>query len=102
MSDTVVEPYNATLSIQHLIENADNTYCIDNESLYNICHKKQRIANPTYSDLNSLVAQVMTGLTCSMRFPGQLNSDMRKLTMNLNCFPRMHFYLTSFTPFGTN
>uniref|UniRef100_A0AAR2LW89 Tubulin beta chain n=1 Tax=Pygocentrus nattereri TaxID=42514 RepID=A0AAR2LW89_PYGNA len=31
VSDTVVEPYNATLSIHQLVENTDETYCIDNE-----------------------------------------------------------------------
>jgi len=30
-SDTVVEPYNATLSIHQLVENSDETFCIDNE-----------------------------------------------------------------------
>ena len=31
VSDTVVEPYNATLSVHQLVENTDETYCIDNE-----------------------------------------------------------------------
>jgi len=29
VSDTVVEPYNATLSVHQLVENTDQTYCID-------------------------------------------------------------------------
>lgn len=28
VSDTVVEPYNATMSITHLVENSDETYII--------------------------------------------------------------------------
>ncbi|XP_029364538.1 tubulin beta-4B chain isoform X3 [Chanos chanos] len=36
VSDTVVEPYNATLSVHQLVENTDETYCIDNEALYDI------------------------------------------------------------------
>ncbi|XP_048414746.1 tubulin beta-4B chain-like isoform X5 [Stegostoma tigrinum] len=39
VSDTVVEPYNATLSVHQLVENTDETYCIDNEALYDICLK---------------------------------------------------------------
>ena len=31
VSDTVVEPYNATLSVHQLVENTDETYYIDNE-----------------------------------------------------------------------
>lgn len=37
VSDTVVEPYNATLSVHQLVENADEVMCIDNEALYQIC-----------------------------------------------------------------
>ncbi|XP_046319565.1 tubulin beta-1 chain isoform X10 [Marmota monax] len=36
VSDTVVEPYNATLSLHQLLENTDETFCIDNEALYDI------------------------------------------------------------------
>lgn len=39
VSDTVVEPYNATLSIHHLVEHVDSTFCIDNEALYDICFR---------------------------------------------------------------
>ena len=36
VSDVVVEPYNAILSIHQLLENSDETFVIDNEALYNI------------------------------------------------------------------
>lgn len=39
VSDTVVEPYNATLSVHQLVENTDATFCIDNEALYDICFR---------------------------------------------------------------
>merc|ERR1719276_50506 len=39
VSDTVVEPYNATLSVHQLVENADDVMCIDNEALYDICFR---------------------------------------------------------------
>ena len=39
VSDTVVEPYIATLSVHQLVENTDETYCIDNEALYDICRR---------------------------------------------------------------
>merc|ERR1712195_192647 len=40
----------------------------------------------------------MSGVTCCIRFPGQLNSDLRKLGVNLVPFPRLHFFFTGFTP----
>jgi len=101
VSDTVVEPYNATLSIHQLIESADEVFCIDNEALYDICHKTLRLSTPTYGDLNQLVSAVMSGITCSLRFPGQLNSDLRKIAVNLIPFPRLHFFLVGFAPLSS-
>lgn len=39
VSDTVVEPYNATLSVSYLTESSDETYIIDNEALHDICYR---------------------------------------------------------------
>ena len=38
VSDTVVEPYNATLSVDQLVENSDETFCIDNEVCLPVHH----------------------------------------------------------------
>ena len=61
MSDTVVEPYNATLSVHQLVENTDETFCIDNEALYDICFRTLKLTTPTYGDLNHLVSLTMSG-----------------------------------------
>ena len=98
VSDTVVEPYNCTLSVHQLVESADEVFCIDNEALYDICFRTLKLTTPTYGDLNHLVSMVMSGTTCSLRFPGQLNSDLRKLAVNLVPFPRLHFFICGFAP----
>merc|ERR1711912_93440 len=98
VSDTVVEPYNAVLSSHQLLENSDETFVIDNEALYNINHNILKNNQPTYEELNSLIAQAMCGITCSLRFPGKLNGDLRKLGVNLVPFPRLHFFLISQAP----
>ena len=98
MSDVVVEPYNAVLSVHQLIENTDETFCIDNEALYQICHRNLKIPNPKYSDLNHLVSRTMSGVTTCLRFPGQLNADLRKLAVNMVPFPRLHFFMPGFAP----
>jgi tubulin beta len=98
VSDTVVEPYNATLSVHQLVENADEVQVIDNEALYDICFHTLKLATPTYGDLNHLVSATMSGVTCCLRFPGQLNSDLRKLAVNLIPFPRLHFFMIGFAP----
>merc|ERR1712110_961396 len=87
VSDVVVEPYNSLLSIHQLIENADEVSVIDNEALYDICFTTM-----------DLVATAMAGTTCCLRFPGQLNSDLRKLGVNLIPFPRLHFFTIGTAP----
>lgn len=37
-------------------------------------------------------------MTSCLRFPEQLNSDLRKLAVNLVPFERLHFFLPGFTP----
>merc|ERR1712054_372704 len=98
VSDTVVEPYNATLSVHQLVENADQCFALDNEALYDICFRTLKLTTPTYGDLNHLLSAAMCGTTCSLRFPGQLNCDLRKLAVNMVPFPRLHFFMGGFAP----
>merc|ERR1712013_653196 len=98
VSDTVVEPYNATLSVHQLVENADEVQVVDNEALYDICFRTLKLTTPTYGDLNHLVSAAVSGVTCCLRFPGQLNSDLRKFATNLVPFPRLHFFMVGFAP----
>jgi hypothetical protein len=56
--------------------------CIDNEALYDICFRTLKLTTPTYGDLNHLVSAALSGVTCCLRFPGQLNSDLRKIAVN--------------------
>ncbi|KAG9316066.1 beta-tubulin [Chiua virens] len=99
VSETVVEPYNALLSIHQLVDNCDLTVCIDNEALYDIAVRTLKIKSPNFDDLNHLISRVMCGVSTSLRFPGQLNGDLRKLSMNLIPFPRLHFLMPSYAPF---
>lgn len=56
------------------------------------------MTSPKTADLNNLISLTMSGLTTSLRFPGQLNSDLRKLAVNMVPFPRLHFFIPGFTP----
>jgi len=98
VSDTVVEPYNAVLSSHQLLENSDETFIVDNEALYNIMHNVLKKPSVEYKVLNALIAKVTCGVTASIRFPGLLNGDLRKLGVNLVPFPRLHFFLVSYAP----
>ncbi|TXT15815.1 hypothetical protein VHUM_00318 [Vanrija humicola] len=98
VSETVVEPYNAILSTHILVENSDITCCIDNEALYQICVNDLKMKAPEYKDLNQLIAKVMAGFTYTFHSPGLLNSDLRKLAVNMVPFPRLHFFTAGYAP----
>ncbi|XP_028392739.1 tubulin beta chain-like [Dendronephthya gigantea] len=98
VSEVVVEPYNATLSVHQLLENSDMTFFIDNEALYDITFRTLKLTTPTYADLNHLVSLAMNGVTTCLRYPGQLNADLRKLAVNMVPFPRLHFFIPGFAP----
>ena len=82
VSDTVVEPYNATLSVHQLVENTDETFCIDNEALHDICFRTMKLTTPTYGDLNHLVSATMSGVTTCLRFPGQVTMALCRSKVN--------------------
>jgi len=74
------------------------TICIDNEALYDITTRAMKMKSPTFDNLNGVISQVMCGVSTSLRFPGQLNGDLRKLCLNLIPFPRLHFLAPSYAP----
>ena len=67
---------------------------MDNEALYDICFRSLKIATPTYADLNHLVSAALSGVTCPLRFPGEVLTDLRKMAVDLVPFPRLHFFTT--------
>ncbi|KAJ8466220.1 hypothetical protein OPV22_028772 [Ensete ventricosum] len=60
VSDTVVEPHNATLSVHQLVENADECMVLD-KALYDV-----KLANPTFGDLKHLISATISGVTCCL------------------------------------
>jgi tubulin alpha len=71
---------------------------LDNEAIYDICKKNLGIQRPTYKNLNRVVAQIISSLTSSLRFEGQLNVDINEFQTNLVPYPRIHFLLCSYAP----
>jgi len=98
ISTSVVEPYNSVLSTHSLLEHTDVAFMLDNEAIYDICQKSIGVPHPTYTNLNRLIAQVLSSLTASLRFDGALNVDINEFQTNLVPYPRIHFLLSSYAP----
>ncbi|KAJ8967183.1 hypothetical protein NQ317_006529 [Molorchus minor] len=61
VSDTVVEPYNATLAVTSLMECTDETYVWITKPFFDICYRTLKLSAPSYGDLNHLISAVMSG-----------------------------------------
>jgi len=48
----------------------------DNEAIYSISQKLLDIDLPSYGDLNVLISKVISSMSASLRFDGELNVDL--------------------------
>ena len=98
VSTAIVEPYNALLQTHTTLEHCDVGFLCDNEAIYDICQHSLGVERPTYTNLNRLIAQVISSITASLRFDGALNVDLTEFQTNLVPYPRIHFPLACYGP----
>ena len=93
-----MEPYNSLLYTHTTLEHSDVGFLVDNEAIYDICKTKVDVDRPTYTNLNRLIAQIISSITASLRFDGALNVDLTEFQTNLVPYPRIHFPLATYGP----
>ena len=59
-------------------------------------------SSPTYTNLNRLIAQIISSITASLRFDGALNVDLNEFQTNLVPYPRIHYPLATYAPVISN
>ena len=85
-SNKVLEPYNTALILQDMIEYCHMVFPFDNDALNRVSCK-----SPT----TMYLARCLSGITSSLRFPGLLNADLRKIHANAVPFKNAHFLTCS-------
>jgi len=98
ISTCIVEPYNAMLSTHWLLDHTEVSVLLDNEAIYSICQKQLDLERPSYKELNIIISKVISSMTASLRFDGELNVDLGEFQTNLVPFPRLHFMTTALAP----
>lgn len=72
----VVQPYNSLLTLKRLTLNADAVVVLDNTALNRIAVERLHVANPSFSETNSLVSTVMAASTATLRYPGVVREQL--------------------------
>ena len=98
VSTAIVEPYNAILYTHTTLEHCDCAFLVDNQAIYDIARKNLDIVRPTYTNLNRIIAQIISSITASLRFDGALNVDLNEFQTNLVPYPRIHYPLATYAP----
>jgi len=98
VSTAIVEPYNAVLYTHTTLEHCDCAFLVDNQAIYDLCQNNLEITRPTYTNLNRLIAQIISSITASLRFDGALNVDLNEFQTNLVPYPRIHYPLATYAP----
>jgi len=80
------------------LELTDVSFLVDNQAIYELCKKNLDVHRPTYTNLNRIIAQIVSAITASLRFDGALNVDLNEFQHNLVPYPRIHFPLVTYAP----
>lgn len=101
LSCATVEPYNCILAEHYCMDDIDLTMLMDNEALYDVLSNEISFSHPTLSNMNRIIAQISSSVTSSSRFSNNLSNDFTIMT-NLVPYPRIHYPLVSYAPFGNS
>lgn len=101
LSSAVVEPYNCILAEHYCMDDIDLTMLMDNEALYDVVSDQISIPHPTIGNVNRIIAQICSSITSSSRYHNDLSNDFTIMT-NLVPYPRIHYPLISYAPFGNS
>ena len=93
-----MEPYNSVLLTHTALEHTDVAFLVDNQAIYDLCKSNLGVSAPTYTNLNRLIAQILSSITASLRFEGALNVDLNEFQTNLVPYPRIHYPLATYAP----
>jgi tubulin alpha len=98
-STAVVEPYNCIMTAHSAHEHTDVVLQFDNEAMYEICKNHLHIPRPSYNNLNRILTQVLSSVTCSLRFENYVDASLMQVQTNLVPFPKIHYLIPSYSPF---
>ncbi|CDI80202.1 tubulin epsilon chain, putative [Eimeria acervulina] len=94
--DVITSPYNATLALQGLRQDATCVFPLCNDSLTQKVPGLENL-NPAkpFAHANAVAAQMLAHLTSSVRFSGPLDMDLLDISSNLVPYKGLHFLVSN-------
>ena len=83
VSNFVIENYNSVLSTHALLKHTVCTLCLDNEALCNVCNRNLYLKHTTYTNLNCLIAEVISLFAAILCFDSALNVNVTEFQTNI-------------------
>jgi tubulin alpha len=71
---------------------------LDNQAAYNMCINNLKIQNPDFTDLNRIIAQVVSACTTSLRYESELNASLLEMVTNLVPQKNYRYAILSLSP----
>ena len=98
--DDLIEIYNAIFSIKSSLDYSNMDFIFQNGAINTICQKKLDILHPKKTNRNRLIAQIISSITCPLRYNEKELQDgnMFQYISWLIPFPQLHFLLSSYAP----
>lgn len=96
-STTPIEIYNSLLSYSSLLDTCQTTLCLDNESLFNYFAKNYIDQTPNFSNMNKIIARLMSHVLNPVRFGGVLYNRLDELVKCLVPSSTLHHHIAAFS-----
>ena len=92
----ILEPYNFILSFELLNKYLDLVTVFDNRSLYRNSDQFFEHQNTNFSEINQMIAQVISSVSVSTRFNRSRLLNLNQLQINTVPYKRLHFLSPSY------
>jgi tubulin alpha len=93
-----VEPYNTVLAEHSIMQHQDASIVLDNEAIYDICHRIVDIDRPNLNSLNCIMSQIVSSITGPTRFSGRVDMQLSNIQTDLIPYERFRFLLPNYSP----
>jgi tubulin alpha len=97
-----IEAYNSIFSLASSMSLVSLSLMLDNQAAFRICRSERKISNPSFTDMNRLIAEMVSGAASSLRHRSTLNASLDEIVTNIVPEPTFRYALVSVSPIGGN